>query len=259
MNAGEAIASSSRNHMVFFLCSLFLFRSSKVKDERGDRYSPRGVALTRADWRGFLRDGGALVVMHYAGSASRFITPILTSRLGRVALGARIITSHIASWPHIISTVLNTLVIVLGSKYLGAAKVQIYRRFVGRLLFLTAVVSMLAAAGFAVAANKAYEMYTDDEETVTYCRSCTVVLVVSFALSILGSVANGMVYAAREFRWLAVIQIWMLWEPTWFVMRGRQLKVSLRHTEVLVLLGIGLFVVIASQGSLFDFKGFKPD
>jgi len=50
---------------------------------------------------------------------------------------------------------------------------------------------------------------------------------------------------------LAIIQIWILWEPTWFVMRGRQLKVSMRHTEVLVLLAIGFaFVLFSSSVAL---------
>ena len=57
---------------------------------------------------------------------------------------------------------------------------------------------------------------------------------------------------------LATIQVWILWQPTWYVMKGRKLKVSLRHTEVLVLLAIGVFVVFASQGQ-FNFKAFAPD
>ena len=53
---------------------------------------------------------------------------------------------------------------------------------------------------------------------------------------------------------LALIQVWILARPTWYVMRGRKFKVSLRHTEVLVLLGIGVFVVVATQGDIFSFS-----
>ena len=45
---------------------------------------------------------------------------------------------------------------------------------------------------------------------------------------------------------LAVVQIWMLWEPCFFVMRGRQLKVSLRHTEVILLLALGMAFIMIS-------------
>jgi len=55
---------------------------------------------------------------------------------------------------------------------------------------------------------------------------------------------------------LAAIQVWILWEPAWFVMRGRKLKVSLRHTEVLVLLLIGVAVVVITQGHLTTFAAF---
>jgi len=48
---------------------------------------------------------------------------------------------------------------------------------------------------------------------------------------------------------LALINILILVEPTWFVMRGRKLKVSLRHTEVLVLIFIGGIVVLATAVS----------
>jgi len=47
---------------------------------------------------------------------------------------------------------------------------------------------------------------------------------------------------------LAVIQFWMLFEPALYVMKGRRLKVSLRHTEVAVLIAIGLAVAFMSQG-----------
>ena len=56
---------------------------------------------------------------------------------------------------------------------------------------------------------------------------------------------------------LAAIQVWILFEPTWYVMKGRKLKVSLRHTEVFVLLAIGVFVVVITQGQLDTFKAFK--
>jgi len=52
-------------------------------------------------------------------------------------------------------------------------------------------------------------------------------------------------------------QVWILWTPTWYVMKGRKLKVSLRHTEVLVLLLIGVFVVVVMQGNVFEFRAFK--
>jgi len=47
---------------------------------------------------------------------------------------------------------------------------------------------------------------------------------------------------------LAIIQFWMLLEPALYVMKGRSLKISLRHTEVAVLIAIGLAVVFMSQG-----------
>jgi len=47
---------------------------------------------------------------------------------------------------------------------------------------------------------------------------------------------------------LAVIQFWMLLEPALYVMKGRTLKVSLRHTEVAVLIAIGLAVLFMSNG-----------
>ena len=56
---------------------------------------------------------------------------------------------------------------------------------------------------------------------------------------------------------LAVIQVWVLASPTWYVLHGRGFKISLRHTEVLVLLAIGVFVVVATQGHVFTFKAFQ--
>ncbi|KAL1504388.1 hypothetical protein AB1Y20_010794 [Prymnesium parvum] len=47
---------------------------------------------------------------------------------------------------------------------------------------------------------------------------------------------------------LALIQFWMLLEPAMYVMKGRTFKLSLRHTEVAVLLGIGLAVLFMSSG-----------
>jgi len=47
---------------------------------------------------------------------------------------------------------------------------------------------------------------------------------------------------------LAIIQFWMMLEPAMAVMKGRSLKLSLRHTEVAVLIAIGLAVVFMSQG-----------
>ena len=46
---------------------------------------------------------------------------------------------------------------------------------------------------------------------------------------------------------LACIQIWILWEPAFYVLKGRTIKMSLRHTEVLVLLAIGAFVIFAAS------------
>ena len=46
---------------------------------------------------------------------------------------------------------------------------------------------------------------------------------------------------------LALIQIWILWEPAFYVLKGRTIKLSLRHTEVLVLLAIGCFVIFAAS------------
>ena len=42
------------------------------------------------------------------------------------------------------------------------------------------------------------------------------------------------------------------------MLRDRKFKVSMRHTEVLVLIAIGLFVLFATQGDLFKFKAFQP-
>jgi hypothetical protein len=56
---------------------------------------------------------------------------------------------------------------------------------------------------------------------------------------------------------LAAIQVWVLWEPAWYVMRGRKIKVSLRHTEVLVLLLIGIAVVLITDGNVGTFKAFQ--
>ena len=53
-------------------------------------------------------------------------------------------------------------------------------------------------------------------------------------------------------------QIWILAEPTLFVLRDRKFKVSMRHTEVLVLIAIGLFVLLSTQGNIFTFKAFNP-
>ena len=57
---------------------------------------------------------------------------------------------------------------------------------------------------------------------------------------------------------LASIQVWMLFQPTWYVMKGRTLKLSLRHTEVFVLLLIGVVVVVMTQGHFLTFKAFGP-
>ena len=47
---------------------------------------------------------------------------------------------------------------------------------------------------------------------------------------------------------LACIQAWMLAEPCLYVMKGRALKVSMRHTELLVLLAIGVAVMVVTGG-----------
>ena len=47
---------------------------------------------------------------------------------------------------------------------------------------------------------------------------------------------------------LAGIQAWMLAEPCLYVMKGRALKVSMRHTELLVLLAIGVAVMVVTGG-----------
>ena len=49
---------------------------------------------------------------------------------------------------------------------------------------------------------------------------------------------------------LAGIQAWMLAEPCLYVMRGRTLKVSMRHTELLVLLAIGVAVMVVTGGAI---------
>jgi len=47
---------------------------------------------------------------------------------------------------------------------------------------------------------------------------------------------------------LAFIQIWILFQPTMYVMRNRSLKASLRHTEVVVLVLVGISVLLISSG-----------
>ena len=42
------------------------------------------------------------------------------------------------------------------------------------------------------------------------------------------------------------------------MLRDRKFKVSMRHTEVLVLIAIGLFVLLSTQGNIFTFKAFNP-
>ena len=49
---------------------------------------------------------------------------------------------------------------------------------------------------------------------------------------------------------LACIQAWMLAEPCLYVMKGRALKVSMRHTELLVLLAIGVAVMVVTGGAI---------
>jgi hypothetical protein len=60
---------------------------------------------------------------------------------------------------------------------------------------------------------------------------------------------------------LASIQLWVLFEPTLYVMQGRRLKLSLRHTEVLVLLAIGVAVIVMTGSQLNGdaFKAFNDD
>jgi len=76
--------------------------------------------------------------------------------------------------------------------------------------------------------------------------------------SILGAIINMIIdpvqdtYIACVFGLvLAVIQIWILWEPTFFVMRGRTMKMSMRHTEILILLAIGMAFVMLSGSTAF--------
>jgi hypothetical protein len=58
---------------------------------------------------------------------------------------------------------------------------------------------------------------------------------------------------------LALVQVWMLWAPARFVLKNRTFKLSLRHTEVCVLLAIGIFVIVYAKGNIFEFKAFQKN
>lgn len=102
-------------------------------------------------------------------------------------------------------------------------------------------------------------------EAVVWVQAWLLLCMLSMACAFIGGVANLIIHwgdstvlAACAFGMvLAFIQVWILGPPTWYVLRGRKFKISLRHTEVLVLLGIGIFVVIASGGNVFTFKAFE--
>ena len=101
-------------------------------------------------------------------------------------------------------------------------------------------------------------------EAVVWVQAWLIVCMLAMVGAYIGGIVNLILFwgdptvlAACSFGMvLATIQLWMLGRPTWYVLRGRSFKVSLRHTEVLVLLGLGVFVVIATQGNIWTFKAF---
>jgi len=115
--------------------------------------------------------------------------------------------------------------------------------------------------------NSFWTSFGSVKEAVVWVQAWVVLCMVAMLAAFVGGITNLILYwgdttvlAACVFGMvLATIQVWILAQPTLFVLKERKFKVSLRHTEVLVLLGIGVFVVIATQGNVFQFKAFEPN
>ena len=130
----------------------------------------------------------------YAASLSSMLSPVLSSRLkaGKLALDARVIVANTVAYPAIIGGVIQSTVIVLGSRYTGegtACSIATYLLFVRRLVVFT-VIAALGGLGLLLwlGANHLYGLFTTSEATVALCNTVTPVVLASVVLNILGSV-----------------------------------------------------------------------
>ena len=73
---GEAVASATRNTFTLCMCIDFLRTHPDAK-----RFDPRTVQPTKKQWEEFLTAGGWLMAMGVVGHLSKFVQPMLTSRL----------------------------------------------------------------------------------------------------------------------------------------------------------------------------------
>ena len=198
---GEAVASATRNTFTLCMCVYFLRTHPDAK-----RYDPRSVHPTKEQWRDFLENGGWLLAMGIAGHLSKFLQPMMTSRLqeeeAEHALGAKLITGRIGTYPHIITKVLLTVVVVLGSKYLGAGKADLYKQFIKQLLSATAGVSAVVAVLFFMSSTWIYSIYTDHEAILAECNRVTVAITCQFFIGICSAVVTGMCFASQQFKQL---------------------------------------------------------
>ena len=113
--------------------------------------------------------------------------------------------------------------------------------------------------------NSFWTSFGGVKEAVVWVQAWVVICMLAMLSAFVGGTVNLVLYwgdetvlAACIFGMvLATVQVWILAQPTLFVLRDRTFKVSLRHTEVLVLLGIGVFVMVATQGDIFKFKAFE--
>ena len=123
-----------------------------------------------------------------AGHLSKFLQPMLTSRLpeaeAEAALGAKLITGRIESYPHIITKVLLWVVVVLGARYIGEGKLDVYKRFVRGLIAWTGGLSILTSCIFFAISSWVYSMYTDHETIRAECESVTPALAAKFCVGI---------------------------------------------------------------------------
>jgi Na+-driven multidrug efflux pump len=198
---GEAVASATRNTFTFCMCLYFLRTHPDAK-----RYDPRLVHPTKEKWRDFLENGCWLLAMGIAGHLSKFLQPMLTSRLqeeeAEHALGAKLIVGRIGTYPHIVTKVLLTVVVVLGSRYLGSGKADLYKRFITQLLSATGGLSALVATMFFMASSWIYSIYTDHEEILLECNRVTLPVTCQFFIGICSAVVTGMCFASQQFKQL---------------------------------------------------------
>ena len=109
-----------------------------------------------------------------------------------------------------IGGVISSVVVILGSKYIGratAASIDTYMRFIGTIFVVSLALSGLLAFAFSVAADGIFGIYTTDQAMLQVCKSITPLVVFQIALGTATSVVGGMVYAAQEFAWLTSINI----------------------------------------------------